>query len=246
MVTNLVKDEGAVLSIQQASIYVDACFILAFLDEDDPRSEKVANLINAWMEKEIKIEISSHTFTEVVGILMKNKVERALKIYRDNMENIKSNGIECLSEDDRRDIVSIEASCNLYKIYEYIIERRMKAGDNSTDVYAKELLKVGKRHTERRNGLTTYYINAVKTFEEFIYSMEDYFGIKIEYVSSDKEAIEDAAQYIYLYQLDSYDAMHLAIARKKCDYLVTLDRDFIYNFSQADEKLNKIIVFIAS
>ncbi|WP_439020363.1 hypothetical protein [Bacillus thuringiensis] len=51
MVTNFVQDEGAVFSIQQASIYVDACFILAFLDEDDPRSEKVANLINAWMEK---------------------------------------------------------------------------------------------------------------------------------------------------------------------------------------------------
>ena len=34
--------------------------------------------------------ISSHTFTEVVGILMKNKIERALKIYIENMENIKS------------------------------------------------------------------------------------------------------------------------------------------------------------
>ena len=30
MVTNFVQGEGAVLSIQQASIYVDACFILAF------------------------------------------------------------------------------------------------------------------------------------------------------------------------------------------------------------------------
>lgn len=244
MVTNFVQGESAVLSIQQASIYVDACFILAFLDEDDTRSDKVANLINAWMEKEIEMGISSHTFTEVVGILMKNKIERALKIYIENMENIKSKGIGCLSEDDRRDIVSIEAACNLYEIYQYIIKVRAESEDESKEVYAKELLKVGKRHAKRRSGLTAYYTNVVQIFEEFLYSMENHFKIKVEYISSDKKAIDAAAQYMKLYQLEAYDAMHLAIARNKCDYFITLDQDFIQNFLKKDKNLQtKVIVF---
>ena len=74
--------------------------------------------------------------------------------------------------------------------------------------------------------------------------MENHFKIKVEYISSDKKAIDAAAQYMKLYQLEAYDAMHLAIARNKCDYFITLDQDFIQNFLKKDKNLQtKVIVF---
>lgn len=246
MVSNFIQSEDAVSNIRQASVYVDACFILSFLDEDDKRSDKVASLIDAWREKDVRMGISTHTFAEVVGVLTKNMVERSLNIYMDNLECIESEeGLSCLVEDDRRDIISIKAARNLYRIYQYIIRKRQESGNTNKEIFAKELLKVGKGHDKRRELLGEYYIHSVQVFEEFLYSMEEYFDIQIEILAADYDTMIAASQYITLYQLESYDAMHLALARNKYDFFVTLDKDFIQDFPKKDEQLTTKVIFVA-
>ncbi|WP_078430512.1 type II toxin-antitoxin system VapC family toxin [Alkalihalobacterium alkalinitrilicum] len=242
---NLLLSEQCVTNIMQASVYVDACFILAYLDEDDERTDKVANFIDNWSNNQIKMGISSHIFAEVVGVLLINKVERSLAIYTDHTDDIELYGLSKLSEEDQRDILSVEAAKNLYEIKESIKQKNNNEGEEHK-VTARDILKVGKRHEKRKELLEIFYGYSLQMFEEFIYNMQEHFSIEVEILSTDYSTIETASQYIRLHKLESYDAIHLTMAKKNSyDYFVTLDKDFIQDFTEFDQNFLTNVIYVA-
>ncbi|NNU83783.1 hypothetical protein ETC05_07930 [Geobacillus sp. BMUD] len=66
----------------QASIYIDACFILSYMDSDDPRGDKVCEILQKWDHEGIhKLGISTHVFGEVLHNLFIQEVLLPLETY---------------------------------------------------------------------------------------------------------------------------------------------------------------------
>ncbi|MCP8970032.1 PIN domain-containing protein [Ectobacillus ponti] len=238
------KGLDAVSNIKQASVYVDACFILAFLDEADRRSVKVAALLDSWKHREIRLGISSHTFTEVIGVLMANTIMRALQIYREKQSDIASDGLAALTEEEKRDIVSIDAARCIHEIVHTLL-RSPKKHYSHERAMVRDILKVGKTKPARRELLGECYTRSVQVFQGFIYSLREHFGIQVEILSSNEKTLHTASQYMTLYQLESYDAVHLALARNQYDFFITLDKDFIQDYKKKDRNLQTKVVFMS-
>ncbi|MFE8696058.1 hypothetical protein ACFYKT_06800 [Cytobacillus sp. FJAT-53684] len=63
----------------QASVAVDACFLLAYLDTDDPRGDKFSELFDTWSKENItELVITNKVAAEVVHNLFKNTIRDVL------------------------------------------------------------------------------------------------------------------------------------------------------------------------
>ncbi|MFC0296452.1 hypothetical protein [Geobacillus jurassicus] len=74
----------------QASIYIDACFILSYMDSDDRRGDKVCEIPQKWHNEGVaKLGISTHVFGEVVHNLLIQEILLPLEIYHKNQSNLR-------------------------------------------------------------------------------------------------------------------------------------------------------------
>jgi predicted nucleic acid-binding protein len=62
---------------KQASVYVDACFCLAYIDPLDSRGDKVAEIIDKWSSENLEcVYISNHVMSEIVNNALQGGEDR--------------------------------------------------------------------------------------------------------------------------------------------------------------------------
>ncbi|HWL25816.1 MAG TPA: hypothetical protein VNR38_19050 [Ureibacillus sp.] len=67
--------DATFVDFNQASIAIDACFLLAYLDTDDPRGDKVSLLLDRWSKEKInELVITNKVAAEIIHNLFKNKI----------------------------------------------------------------------------------------------------------------------------------------------------------------------------
>lgn len=214
-------------NFEQASIYLDACFILAFLDFEDSRSDSVNELMNRWTNEGIaKIGISNHVHGKVVHNLFRAEILNVLTlIYRKDVRK------EKLSESETSQLVSAKtdrafldyfrSSGDLAKV-ERLVDGRIRR------IYIGDVLKYVKTlGTDARRGLDHYYNRAADTYSQYIQTLRDDYELSIVTPPSDSHTNEIATSLMRLTQLDIYDAFHMALAvQYEYDFIATLDADF--------------------
>ncbi|MED4353583.1 PIN domain-containing protein [Schinkia azotoformans] len=204
----------------QASVYVDACFILAYMDSTDPRGDNVSLILEKWKSDGIKqIGISNHVIAEVLHNLFKQEVLLALEIYHKKI--VSKNKKQLIFDSE----ILEEGASFLYSICKKNIPHFYKKGFN---INVSELIKDAKRFESQRHKLQPFYNNALTRYNEFIAGIQKEF--KIEFLNSNEEIQELSKAYMRLFQLESYDAFHYAVAQYyQYTYFATLDGDFVHD-----------------
>jgi predicted nucleic acid-binding protein len=216
----------------QASIYVDACFLLTYLDLDDYRGDKVAKIIDRWSEAGIKeISISNHVVGEVIHNLFKNRIREVLSIAYKISKSKKYKHFKYDPNEEELEIIGDRKTAD--RLMRLVPESKLEILLKEKELYYNidQLVKEFKnQYSANREGLHCYYNHAVDTFENII---RDLSAININTVtlSSDETTQQVANSYMRLQQLDAHDALHLAVARVHgCHYFATLDGDFIHSY----------------
>ena len=233
----------------EASIYLDACFILAYLDLDDERRPEVARVLDVWSDHpEVILGMSNHTVAEVINRIFQIKVLGALEVFHQNnrLINQTRDGISKLTAEQKQKLVDLEGARYLYSLAKR--EGIMRFSNKNVSVSLMELIKLAKKDEEKRKKIDIFYQVAVDIFDTFVQQMTDelgFNGVKI-LDSTAKLSYSTARIYMKLFQLDITDSFHLAIAHEnKYDYLATLDGDFVNNFYSKDTSLGTKIIKVA-
>jgi predicted nucleic acid-binding protein len=209
-------------SFQQASIYIDACFILAYMNSDDSRGDKVCQILEKWHGEGItKLGISSHVFGEVVHNLFIQEILLPLEIYHKKQLNPR------LKSHPDYQLGKLEESVSfLYGVWRKVIPRFYKKDFN---VNISDLIKsVKTNYPSQRSKLQIFYNNAIDRYNEFLSGIRNDFTI--EFLDTNSDIQDLALSQMRLLQLEAYDALHYAIAMYNgYDYFATLDGDFVHN-----------------
>lgn len=220
------------LDVTQASVYMDACFILAALNIDDNRHDRVMDVLDRLSDRGVRWVTSNHISSEVVDNLFKIKVLRALQIYHEKIAYLQGRHKGVLTKQDRMELVDENAARDFYNLLRKhgLLNFRGKYAQGN----AYEIVKFIKRFPHLRRTLQVYYKSAVTTYRGFIRMLADY-DIRAEHAPSDQSIELLALAYTHLHRLDMPDALHLAVARwSDCDYFLTLDGDFESAYFEED------------
>jgi predicted nucleic acid-binding protein len=214
-------------TFKQASFYVDACFLLAFLDENGDEAGELVERVLMKLEKEDIdcLMISNHVVSEVIHHLFLGNIYNVIyTAYRKFKLNQKlSKAEETLLGDP---FVA-------KKLMELIESHTLNKMRQSQDVHIpiKEIIKVYKERYADRDSLNHYYDTVVERFNLLCSNLGEWFNIRIQHVSSDEETFYIAQDFMRELQLEINDSLHLALAKQhEADYFVTLDGDFVHNF----------------
>lgn len=223
--------------VTQASVYLDACFILAAINIDDHRYELVMKVLDHMADQGIRLVTNAHVTSEVVSNLLKIKILRALQVYHEYI-SIPPNRQRPLTAEQNKELIHFAATKAIYdqaKAKGFLnVDNRRKVNCNPYN-----LLKFLKQLPRQRVLLAHFYKSAQSTYREFKELLRDY-GFTIEYGVAGEDTELLALAYTHLYQLDMPDALHLACARwERCDLFLTLDGDFEvgnYTTSEAEDE----------
>lgn len=237
-------EEALDIDFGQASICLDACLILAFLDSDDVRGDAVGNMLAKWKEDGVeKIGIPSQVHNEVIHNLFKNIVLKALvsaKKYQLNMDKRKQQKYNLTFEEKSLGEMRVSQDLLRFSPKQPIIDilqgRRVQIPiSNILKEYKKTL-------PELRTSLTTFYSSALHTMHQFINTLSSDFGFRVDFLEINQDSINLAESYMRLFQLEIFDAMHLASSQYNYyHYFATLDKDFVHNLYQTNNISIKIL-----
>ncbi|HWL11820.1 MAG TPA: hypothetical protein VNQ57_02435 [Ureibacillus sp.] len=232
-----------------ASIYLDACFILTYLDLEDKRRPEVARVLDVWSDyQEVVLGMSNHTVAEVINRLFQMKILGALEVYHQNntLINQNKNGYSRLTLEQKSKLLDLDGAKYLYSLAKR--EDIMKFYNQNVRLNIMELIKLAKQDEEKRKKLDVFYSAAIATFDNFIYSMTEELGIeRVEILDSTAKTSYPAAKlFMKLFQLEITDSFHMAIAHENnYKYLATLDGDFVNNYYSRDATLLTRIIKVA-
>ncbi|MGN8843197.1 hypothetical protein ACTNDN_10295 [Niallia sp. HCP3S3_B10] len=230
----------------KASVYLDACFILAYLDKTDLRKLDVADTLDIWAENEVKLGYSNHTFTEVTNRLFQMLVLGSLQVYHEKKQllNNTRNGFDKLSDEEKGKLINLDSARYLYRVAKD--EDILRFYNREVAANVGELIKRAKEDQNKRYLLDIYYHLALGIFNNFIRKMREELEFEVELLSDGFEENELAKVHMQLTQLDSTDSVHLAIARiNEFDYLATLDSDFVHDYYPNVDGLAMKIIKVA-
>ncbi|NWK71147.1 hypothetical protein HWX41_19205 [Bacillus paramycoides] len=235
-------------NLSGASIYLDACFVLAYLDRDDYRYDRVSDALDVWSDYEnVTLGFSNHTFSEVVNRVFQMLILGSLEVYhhKRNLINQQRDGYNRLREKEKQKLLNLESAKFLYRVASDLDIARFRGGECLTNV--GELVKRVKESEAHRHKLNIYYNTAVDIFEKLIYQMQEELGFDVQFLGTDPFSEYQAAKaHMRITQLDAVDSLHLAIARlNDYNFLATLDSDFVHNYYSGAGPLSTIIVKIA-
>jgi predicted nucleic acid-binding protein len=234
-----------------ASIYLDACFILAFLDLDDNRRPEVARVLDVWSDHPgVILGVSNHTVAEVINRLFQIKILGALEVYHQNNKLINQTreGLNKLSSERKMRLLDLDGARFLYGLAKHEEIIRFYNKNVNVSVNVMDLIKLAKKDEVNGNKLDAFYQAAVDTFEEFVQKMTDDLGFEaVEILDSTADISYPAAKvFMQQFQLDITDSFHLAIAQEnEYNYLATLDGDFVNNFYSRGTSLSTRIIKVA-
>ncbi|MGG3211230.1 PIN domain-containing protein [Geobacillus stearothermophilus] len=221
----------------QASIYIDACFILAYMDSNDPRGDKVCEILQKWHNEGVtKLGISTHVFGEVVHNLFIQEILLPLEIHHKNQSNLRSKSRHNHHLGESEESVSF-----LYNVWKKQMPSFYK---KNVFINISELIKFVKmNYPSKRNKLQIFYNNSIDRYNEFLSALRQHFHI--EFLTTDVYIQDLALAQMRLLQLEAYDALHYAIATyHHYDYFATLNGDFVhtlYNQDPDPASITKII-----
>ncbi|WP_034262956.1 type II toxin-antitoxin system VapC family toxin [Bacillus sp. J33] len=224
-------DDFEVGSFQQASFYIDACFLLAFLDESgDDEGELVERALQKMQRENIDcLIISNHVVSEVIHHLYLGNIYNVIYIaYR----KFKLNHQLKAAEEELLGNPFVAK-----KLMELVDSRLLKMMQKSVEVHIpiKETIKLYKERYKDRDSLNYYYESVVNRFNLLCSSLNELFDIQIKHVPSDEETFYIAQDFMRELQLEIKDSLHLALAKQyRANYFVTLDGDFIHQFYTDD------------
>ncbi|WP_407272064.1 hypothetical protein [Radiobacillus sp. PE A8.2] len=212
------------IDFRQASIYLDACFILSYLDSDDIRGDKVAEIFSKWEQDGVKcIAISNMVVTEVIHNLFKNHIRNVLTIAN----SVIKNPTYPLSHKDLYEIGNIETAKRLHSLVpKKRIEKLVQTGELIYPI--EQLMKDFKlQFPQHRDYLKHYYKNSVQIYSTF----EEQIGFRIITPYSDETTQHHALNHFKYFQLGPADAIHLALTTQhEINYFATLDSDFVHTY----------------
>ncbi len=211
----------------QASIAVDACFLLAYLDADDPRGDRVSELFDKWSVENItELVITNKIAAEIVHNLFKNTIRDVLYlIHKINTRSYQP------TYEDLMIIGDITTARNLAR---YVPTTKLDELVRHGELYysIESILKDFKKHQMNREGLHNYYNQAVDTFQGLIRDLSSDLSITVNTPDLDDNVVQELALNIMrMQQLDVFDAFHIASSTLQgCNYFATLDSDFIHTY----------------
>lgn len=226
-------------NFKQASIAIDACFLLAYLDSDDPRGDKVSELLDLWSKEQImEIVISNNVAAEVVNNLFKNNIRNVLYL----MHKKNSRGYKLTSED--YSIIGDYQTAN--KLTSLVEKKKLDKLVYNGEFYHNigSIIKEYKVTTTDRAGLHQYYNHAIDTFQDLLRDLSVYLDFRVTTPEINDNDLKDLAFSIMrIQQLDVFDAFHIASSKLHgCNYFATLDNDFIHTYySEGDVGELKIV-----
>lgn len=227
-----------------ASVYLDACFILTYLDKTDNRRSEVARVLDLWSDTQnVKLGLSNHTAAEVINRLFQMLILGALQVYHENnaLLNQTKNGYDKLPEQKKQQLINMESARYLFGLAKK--EDILRLYQREIRINVGELVKLAKEDEKNRSKLDVFYNLAVNIFEAFIFNMSNELGFKVEILDSlETPHYHTAKANMRIMQLDIIDSFHLAIAQaNNYNFLATLDGDFIHNFYPQPPTSMKII-----
>jgi predicted nucleic acid-binding protein len=231
-----------------ASIYLDACFILTYLDKSDKRRPDVARVLDTWAEyPDVTLGISNHTVAEVINRIFQMLILGSLQIFHENnrLINQTKDGYEKLTPFQKEQLVNLDSARYLYSLAKK--EEILRLYKKEVNVNISELIKMAKEHEIKRKKLDTFYNIAITKFESFINCMRSDLDFTVEFLDSMAEPDYQVAKTnMRFLQLDITDSFHLAIAKSNdYDFLATLDSDFIHNLYSTLPELSMKIIKVA-
>lgn len=231
-----------------ASIYLDACFVLAYLDKSDHRRYEVGRTLDLWADHEdVTLGMSNHTVAEVINRLFQMIILGSLQVYNENNKLINQtrNGYDKLSPREKEKLIDLDSARYLYGLAKK--EDILRFYHKEVVVNITDLIKIAKTNEAKRSKLNVFYDLAVKKFEMFIDGMRDDLGFQVEFLDSNANPHYSVAKNnMRFMQLDITDSFHLAIAQSNgYNYLATLDSDFVHNFYPNTPSYSTRIIRIA-
>jgi hypothetical protein len=243
---NVIQYEEALdINFRQASICLDACFILAFLDSDDIRGDAVGNIMVKWQNDGInKIGIPYQVQSEVVHNLFKNSVIKALVSARKcQLNQLKGKGVRKYPLTLEENLLGQQKIANdLLRFAPKLPVIDIVNGKRAI-IPISDILKEYKRtFPELRSSLSPFYKTAIDKMLQFVNTLTTDFGFKVDWLDLDQDIMDLAESYMTLFQLEIFDAMHLASSQYNYyNYFATLDRDFVHNLYESEGISLKIV-----
>lgn len=218
--------------VQASLYYLDACFFITFMNLTDSRHSIVKQCVDDWsqLEEKPKIGISNHVFSEVVNGIFNFVVKRALstyKKYQSLIHNNPNNPITRIPQNEQDYLIDLSAIQFLNKKATQNKELFPEYLRNPKSIDVKELIKVAKEDERRRDFLNCFYQRTIQVWKGLLYIFQTKKNLQIMFLDSNKQDQDLAQLFMQGYQLDSTDAIHLAIAFSNgCGKFITLDGDF--------------------
>jgi predicted nucleic acid-binding protein len=219
--------DATFVDFNQASIAIDACFLLAYLDNDDPRGDKVSLLLDKWSKEKInELVITNKVAAEIMHNLFKNKIRDIIYlIHKMNTQKYSP------TKEELQIIGDINTARNLIKyVPKSKLDELVKCGELYYNIGT--ILKDYKLNESNREGLHCYYSHAVETFQGTIRDLSTDFSINVTTPDLDDNEVQELAlSLVRMQQLDVFDAFHIASSSiNGCNFFATLDIDFIHSY----------------
>ncbi|MDF9843709.1 MULTISPECIES: PIN domain-containing protein [unclassified Paenibacillus] len=229
-------------NFEQASVFLDACFLLTLLNDEDDRKPLALDILQRLQDSDgSRIVISNHIVTEVIHNIFKTIIRNVLYIkHRWDQTGVKPSETEMALLGDLG-----TANCLRQIILNHRKENMLNEFLTTGELYfnVDKLVKELKNNFPGfRDGLTQYYIKAVNTFINLKSDIEE-MGFDVIIGSSTDFEYELALDFCSKFQLESYDAIHLVMAETNgCQYLITFDGDFNNDYYEENYNNVKIIM----
>lgn len=238
------EEELGSANFEQASVFLDACFILTLKDENNPKKRDKAEQLLDKMQNENceRLVISNHIMTEVVHNIFKRRIRNVLFLKHrwdrtgqrpsDNEMTVlgnlgTANSLKSIIVNDRKEYL-LDMLLKEEELY-YSIDKLVKTLKKDFPIY--------------REGLSIYYHESVAEYLQLINDLE-LMGFDIVVCNSTSEDHDFALQFTSDYQLEAYDSIHLVLAETSdCKYLITFDGDFKNDYYEQDYNKVQVIVF---
>ena len=229
------------VDFSQASVYLDACFLLAYYDVENVRGDKASRMIERWEQAKIaKVGISNHTFTEVINHLFNARIVCAMVMQRKLNKNLP------LALDDDISIIGDRRLMN--RLIQLAGESRVDAylAGETVRFYVPGLIKRIKAERISRAHLDFHYNAAVNDFRDLL----NIFTLKnIPLHILDSGAVDQhlASSFMRTLQLDAPDAIQFAVATNSgYSHFITMDRDFSDSLEATPSLSNVTIIDLAA
>ena len=248
-------DMNSALQIMQASIYLDACFLLILSDTSDPRYSNIKNLTQTWGINGNHVGISNHVYGGGKNTIFFRQIFEVLYLRTKELAGaaLTSNQLSKIGDRGLADkLITLAGTRGVREYVNYvddIMAGRARRIDSIYQFHRLRISSIIKQLKKDANYISTYrthlnfhYEAAADLFDVVIKLLKIGYNLDFSWESSDENLVSKARNHISWYQLDAHDAIHFAVARTNgYEFIVTTDSDYLLSSYKPVIKNTKII-----